>query len=607
MKEGKYIHYCWFGGKPLPKLAKKCLESWKKYLPEYEIIRWDENSFNLNECEFVKRAYETKNYAFVADYVRVSALNKMGGIYFDTDMEVIKDFHQIMEENDSFLGVEDTGNVNCAVWYEKYPKGYLTKKLLETYREFKNPDFEKRADFAIPILLTNILKECGFDFNKKSIQNLKHGITIFPRDYFYPYSYNRTNNVFTDRTCMIHYFDASWLPLNNRIENTLVRRYGRIKALKIIRLYQRSYVAARKTARIILFPVALYKLRRRSLRKITSDYLEQVNKTVTMINESFGASYIVLHNGEWFGVTSATKELFEHNIDCRELYRRKDINKVAKAISKSGVKQVIFSAMSIGGPKLVKRIYKLNKKIKIKVYWHGSMSQVLDSYGWKMHEEIIRLCRKGIIVAFATCKKSLLDFYKKQGINAFFITNRVDIARLDGGKRLARNKQAVKIGLYAANPYNWRKNMFSQMAAVSLIENSILDIVPLDPVAIQFADLLGLRVTGTEGNLSRDEMIARISENDVNLYVTFSECAPMLPLESLEVGVPCLTGNNHHYFANSILAKHLVINQETDINLIKKKIQDSIRDKKKILKEYEEFRKINAAESKKCLKRFMEA
>ena len=77
-KEGKYIHYCWFGKKPLPKLAKKCLASWKKYLPDYEVIRWDESNCDFDECEFVKKAYETKYYAFVADYIRTKAMRDMG-------------------------------------------------------------------------------------------------------------------------------------------------------------------------------------------------------------------------------------------------------------------------------------------------------------------------------------------------------------------------------------------------------------------------------------------------------------------------------------------------------------------------------------------------
>ena len=86
----KIIHYCWFGGNPLPELAEKCIESWKKYLPDYEIIRWDENNFDFNINDYVKEAYENKKWAFITDYVRLYAMYNYGGIYMDTDVEVLK-------------------------------------------------------------------------------------------------------------------------------------------------------------------------------------------------------------------------------------------------------------------------------------------------------------------------------------------------------------------------------------------------------------------------------------------------------------------------------------------------------------------------------------
>ena len=602
-KEGKYIHYCWFGKKPLPKLAKKCLASWKKYLPDYEVIRWDESNCDFDECEFVKKAYETKYYAFVADYIRTKAMRDMGGIYFDTDMEIIEDPRQLLKDCTSFLGVEDTGKVCCGVWYEKFPNSYLATELLKKYQGFRNIDFEKRNEFSIPLLITEILEPCGFDYKKRSVQVLEHNIAVFPRDYFYPYSYNRTNNIFTENTCMIHYYDASWLPAKNRIENFLVRRYGRKRALQMIKAYQKSYVIARKTARVVLFPVTLKIKIDKQKRMITPEYLDAVERTVAGVNKYKDSSYIVLHNGGWFGVTSATKELFRNNVDCRELYRKKDIEKVANAIIKSGTKQVIFSAMSIGGPRLAKMIHGLNPEIRIKVFWHGSLSQVLDKYGWNIHEQIMRLHREGVVTAFATCKKSLLNFYKKNGVNAYFITNKVDV-RIRVDKHEGSNQ--LKVGLYAASPSNWRKNMFSQIAAVSLMRDVILDIVPLDEVAESFARSLGVRVTGESSNIARSDLIKRMAGNDVNLYVTFSECSPMLPLESLEVGVPCITGNNHHYFEDNELEKYLVVSQEDNPEAIRDKIKTCVEKRGEIMKAYVDFREKNLCLAKRDVKSFLE-
>ena len=117
----KYIHYCWFGGKPLSKLTKKCIKSWKKYLPDYEIIEWNESNVDLEECPFIKEAYENKKWAFVADYARTKAIYEMGGIYFDTDMIITKDISFLLDK-ETFLGVEDSMMVNAAVWGTSKPK-----------------------------------------------------------------------------------------------------------------------------------------------------------------------------------------------------------------------------------------------------------------------------------------------------------------------------------------------------------------------------------------------------------------------------------------------------------------------------------------------------
>ncbi len=605
MGESKYIHYCWFGRKPLPKLAKKCLESWKKYFPDYEIICWNEDNCDFDECEFVKQAYAGKHYAFVADYVRAKALYEKGGIYFDTDMEITKNIEKLLEKYQTFLGVEDTGKVACGIWYEKYPKGYLPEKLLEKYRSYKNVDFEKRAEFAIPLLVTEILEPCGFDYRKRQIQNLENEITIFPRDYFYPYSYNRDNNLFTENTAGIHYYDASWLPVKSRIENYLVRHYGRSNAIKMIKAYQRSVILGRKAAKAVLFPAVIWLSKRKKLATlITPKYKADLERTLDLIQENRNADYLVLHNGGWMGVTSATVELFENTVDCRELYLKEDIKRVARAIVATKASQVIFSGVAEGWAKLAQVLKGIKPELEIKVFWHGSMSQVLDPYGWKMHTEIMKLCREGKIQAFATCKESLYEFYKKEGINVYFITNKVDV---EGIKKEKKSGSKTRIGLYAASPANWRKNMFSQIAAVALMEDVVLDIVPLDAVAEEFAKKLNLQVEGIKENLKREELIARMSRNDVNLYVTFSECSPMLPLESLEMGVPCVTGNNHHYFANNkTLGKYLLVSQEDDARMIKTKITECIQNKKAIMEAYQKFRKENLAQSRQDVKDFLE-
>ena len=191
----KYIHYCWFGDKPFPKLAEKCLKSWKKYLPDFEIMKWSEENVDLNECPFIKEAYENKKWAFVADYARAKALKEYGGIYFDTDMEVVKDISNLLNKGNTFLGVEDTGYVAVGVWYENKENALLPTKLLDIYRSIEHFNVDEMSEYAIPKLLSSILDPLGLKKGSKELQILGDGIYIYPREYFYPYSYDRTNNI----------------------------------------------------------------------------------------------------------------------------------------------------------------------------------------------------------------------------------------------------------------------------------------------------------------------------------------------------------------------------------------------------------------------------
>ena len=597
----KVIHYCWFGDKPLPKLAKKCIKSWKKYLPDYKIIRWSEENTDLDECAFIRGAYDAKKWAFVADYARTKALNEMGGIYFDTDMEVTKDITKLLEDK-TFLGCEDTGYVAVGVWYEKEPKSLLTEKLLEKYKSFESFEEEKVTEFSIPILISEVLDEYGVKKGSKEIQRLKDGIVIYPRDYFYPYSFHRDNNIFTENTCMIHYYDASWLPFRDRRDMWLARRLGIDGANRFLRIASKIKWHILHILRIPLFPIVLYRHYKRKQALITEDYINRVKNTVKCIEENKGKDYVVFYNSDWLGISSATIELFDNYIDCTELLRKKEMKLIKKALDDANINQVIFSSFALGWASLIKMIKTKNRKIK--TFWHGSNSQILEDYGWDRNKEIVELHRKGYIDVMGTCKKSLLDFYKKQGFNAFFISNKV--SGIKQPEKVKKNSKEISIGIYAAKCNNWRKNMYSQMGAVKLIDNAVIDMIPLNEDAINFCNRYDIKIDGIDHAIPRKELLERMANNDVNLYVTMSECAPMLPLESLELGVPCITGNNHHYFKNEELEKYLVVNNEMSLEEIKDKIEMCLNNKEKIIEIYKGISKENISNSKKQVKEFLE-
>lgn len=206
----KILHYCWFGPKPLSKLAKKCMISWKKFLPDYEIKFWNEDTFDFNQNNFVKQAYENKKWAFVADYARLKALSEYGGVYLDTDMEIIKDISHILED-ECFLGVEDSGLVNAAVIGAKAPHNEFIDTLIKQYENIDKFDVNDIYAMTIPRQITKMLNPLGFNKDKQEIQSFFNGnLIVYPREYFYPLSYDYQDKKFTDNSCMVHRYDATW-------------------------------------------------------------------------------------------------------------------------------------------------------------------------------------------------------------------------------------------------------------------------------------------------------------------------------------------------------------------------------------------------------------
>lgn len=218
----KVIHYCWFGPRPLGKLEKKCIKSWEKYLPDYKIIKWSEANVDLNECEFIREAYAQKKWAYVADYARTKALYEHGGIYFDTDMEVIKKLDKF-EDKEFVVGIEDSGLPNAAIVFCKSKKNKYMKELLNTYKNMKFNETGDLFDICIPKMLEKLFRKYDFKKDCKDIQVLNKDIFIYPRDYFYPLSYDMQNNIFTDNTCTIHHFSASWTDTGEKISVWLKR------------------------------------------------------------------------------------------------------------------------------------------------------------------------------------------------------------------------------------------------------------------------------------------------------------------------------------------------------------------------------------------------
>ena len=221
----KVIHYFWFGRSPLPPLAEKCIASWKKHLPDYEIKEWNEDSFDVNSILYTKQAYEAGKYAFVSDYARLKVLHDEGGIYFDTDVEVIKSIDGILEEG-AFMSLETTEDYKVAINPGNgiaAPVGLpIYKKLIESYENGTFIDENGRHNLAtIVTRVTDLLEDDGF-VAKNEIQKVG-SVTIYPTEYFCPKNFNTGKVTITDKTYSIHWYDASWQPLSSRIFYAVAR------------------------------------------------------------------------------------------------------------------------------------------------------------------------------------------------------------------------------------------------------------------------------------------------------------------------------------------------------------------------------------------------
>lgn len=229
------IHYCWFGKNPLPPLAIKCIESWKKYLPNYEIKEWNEDNFDVNIIHYTKEAYEAKKYAFVSDYARFWILYNYGGLYFDTDVEIIKPLNVIIEKG-AFMGCENYDKsgknlsqklgVNPGLGMGCIPHHPFFKEMLDSYstEHFKSSTGVYNLKNIVS-RTTEAIEKYGLRFVREK-QNITN-IWIYPKDYFNPMNISG-KLILTQNTYSIHHFAASWLSPKKKFKEYIKRLTAKI-------------------------------------------------------------------------------------------------------------------------------------------------------------------------------------------------------------------------------------------------------------------------------------------------------------------------------------------------------------------------------------------
>ena len=327
---------------------------------------------------------------------------------------------------------------------------------------------------------------------------------------------------------------------------------------------------------------------RREIKEKNKYYDSQVNRAVEILNGYHQSEYVVFYNPTWLGVAASTKGLFKNNVPLEQVFGIKNVQKVAKAVVDNQIKTAIFSQIVDGWTQVIEEIKKLNPEVKIKVIWHGNCYEFFSDYTWNLNKEVMNLYKEKKIEAFAFVRSTMYEFYKKVGFKSFYLQNNVHKKDIPMIKK--EKTDQIKIGIYNADTREL-KNIYTALSAMKLVPNAVADVVPINEGAKKFTEILGLETTSINDYIPNEELLKRIQNNDINIYPTFTENAPMFPLESFEMGVPCLLGNNNDYFVGTKLGDYVILTREDDPAYIKERILNCMEHKEEIMKLYEEWKK----------------
>lgn len=209
------IHYCWFGYNKKPKLIEKCLASWEKYLPDWEIIEWNESNYDVHKNSYIAEAYQMKKWAFVVDFARFDILNQFGGVFLDTDVELLKTIPQEFLEYEAFTGFESEKTINPGLIYASVPGQVMLQEIVAEYGKKK---FGQKVDGRIENIVdvvTGVLTRQGLQGNNAF--QIVNGVAVFPKEYFCCFNHEIQAFETTDNTVSVHHYFASWSPWYRRL------------------------------------------------------------------------------------------------------------------------------------------------------------------------------------------------------------------------------------------------------------------------------------------------------------------------------------------------------------------------------------------------------
>lgn len=231
------IHLIWVGGNSKPKIIEDCIASWKRYLPDYQIIEWNEDNYDVFKNDYLKQAYLSKKWAFVSDYMRFDILNQYGGIYFDTDVELLKAIPSDVLKHQAFTGVESAGKVAPGLVFGCEKGFWLCKEMIEVYN---NGIFDFSKPITVNLIISGILQKKGFIENNEF--QIVDGLAIYPNEYFCAFDQDIREVTISDKTISIHHYAGTW---NKKIK-IKIKIITLFKKILGIKLYRKLLLLKRK-------------------------------------------------------------------------------------------------------------------------------------------------------------------------------------------------------------------------------------------------------------------------------------------------------------------------------------------------------------------------
>ena len=573
-----------------------CFEAKDKFVKGYN--KFFKNA-NVETVDLAKLVNDAKNDLtgdkLVKEYALFKYLYENGGLLLDGNFRFIKSINSFLS-HDFFIGFRDDKYIATNIIYSKEKGNELVKDVIDL---IKTQEYEDITDVLSKITGKNLYENYNY------VLKIKDNSFIYPYDFFYPIDYEKVGKGFSGNIKALFFDSSKKMGFRQSYKVHVLNKMGptgteyffdRMRVVK-------NHIGYKKY-------LTVQKIKSKfSVKK--DDGIEEtfaaLDKYLELKKQGVETPYLIIHNPRWLGVTAATKELFTNYLPMQEVFLNSNVDKIVDKIIELDTKQVIFSAFNYGWDKIAIKIRQKNPNIKLKSFWHGSHSQVIEEINWATNLMVINLHKQGVIDVMGTCKASLVKFYESQGYKAAFIMNTVrltDEVKAEIAKTHKEDNGKLKFGLYSAST-DWRKNTFNQVMAASSFKNAELEVVPLKYELKKLAYYNELEIVGSTSHLKREDLLVQMAKRDVVLYVTFSECAPMLPIEALEAGTLCVMGHNHHYFQGEKLHDYLVVEREDDLTAIEEKIKTALEHKDEIFELYKDWKARNDAASAKSVEDFL--